>query len=103
MFDIAERFIPIKYKTVELIRGELIESDEEFTFYGYMTSSLEHLVNAGIDITNISATVITNLENVKCLKEGYLIDVDGKYIAITKIIKYRDPFSDEYNTFEVLI
>lgn len=100
--ELEDRFEPINFKNQKLVQGDYVTT-ESGTLLGYMTNSLAHLVDAGIDTTDVSATIITNGENASLVKKGYLVEVDGEYTAITKIIRYRDPFGSGYDTFEVLV
>lgn len=100
--ELEDRFEPIKFKDQKLVQGDYVTTVSG-TLYGYMTNSLAHLVDAGIDTTDVSATIITNSENANMVKKGYLVEIDGDYTAITKIIRYRDPFGSGYDTFEVLV
>lgn len=104
MYSVLEdRFEPINYKSVSLIKGEYVESDEVNVFTGYITSSFEHLVSAGEDVTKVKATIITNKHNADLIKQKYLVEVDGVYYTVTKIKKYSHPYGKEYDTYEVFI
>lgn len=100
---LLNRLHPINYKTITSCKGELVESSEIFTFSGYVSYSFEHLVNAGVDVTGIKASIVTDKVGRDKLEEGYLIEIENGFYAITKIISYTNPFSSDQATFEVLI
>lgn len=97
--QLEERFEVIGYKKCSLVKGEMIATGLQDTFKGYISFDLTHLASSGIDLTNINASIITN---VTLVDEGDLVEVNHRYIKVKKKLCYRDPFSDGYTTFELL-
>lgn len=96
------RFVDINYKTVSLIQGEFEESDVK-TFKGYISHSLQHLIDAGVNVDNIKASIITSSEFISEVIVGSMIEVDGEYVKVKKIHPWRNPFGDDISTYEVLV
>lgn len=103
--QLKSRFITLEYKTLTRKHGELIESEETYTFKGYISYSFEHLINSGVDIKDAKATVITTpTEIIEALKyDGISILVDANFNKVRNVIPYRDPFTSNVGTYELVI
>ena len=98
-----DRFESINYKNCRLFHGEYEETGTQGLLQGYKSFDFEHLIKAGIDVTNVSATIITDGVNAALVQEGDLVEINHKFVVITKKLYYRNPFGANYDTVELIV
>lgn len=102
---IVTKFVPLEYKRLTRSQGELVESEETYTFKGHVSYSFEHLVNSGVDIRDVKATIFTTPSNIEeaLTYDGIAILVDKSYLKVRKIIPYFDAFTRKIAKYELIV
>ena len=103
MYDgIKSRFEQIKVIQTKMQHGECVELDS-FLIHGYAYYSIEDSETSGIDTKEYHMSIVTDYANSLNLKVGYLIELENNKFPIIKIVKYRYPFGEGYDTFLVVL
>jgi len=80
----------------------LDKSSPDYFYGGTITEDLTHLKDSHIDLSGIEYSIIIVNDDFKINKNDF-VKVNGEWVKISNLIKYRKPLKRTFGTYVVLI